>query len=110
MFSNITQSICAGQSFEGYTSAGTYIDVLVAANGCDSVRTINLTVKSRSYLTIIQSICQGQTYLGHNTGGTYIDTLVAINGCDSIRTLQLTILSKPIPIWAVTKKFVREIH
>ena len=92
----ITQSICNGQTYDGHGSSGTYIDTLVATNGCDSIRTLQLTVLSKSF-TIAQSICNGQTYDGHGISGTYIDTLVAANGCDSIRTLQLTVLPKPAP-------------
>jgi gliding motility-associated-like protein len=42
--SNIKQTICSGQSFSGYTETGTYIDTLVSAIGCDSIRTIQLSV------------------------------------------------------------------
>ncbi|HXB11518.1 MAG TPA: hypothetical protein VNZ45_05995, partial [Bacteroidia bacterium] len=38
--------ICRGQSYAGYDSAGTYIDTYTNATGCDSVRTLHLTVNS----------------------------------------------------------------
>ncbi|MEO7311348.1 MAG: gliding motility-associated C-terminal domain-containing protein [Chitinophagaceae bacterium] len=87
----ISQSICQGQSYFGYTTSGIYKDTLQTTKGCDSVRTVILTVKPKSFSTINQAICQGQSYLGHAAGGTYIDTLLATNGCDSVRTLNLTV-------------------
>ncbi|MCC6463463.1 MAG: T9SS type A sorting domain-containing protein [Saprospiraceae bacterium] len=42
--SQIQQSICNGQTFEGYAQSGTYTDTFPAANGCDSIRTLQLTV------------------------------------------------------------------
>ncbi|MES2890898.1 MAG: gliding motility-associated C-terminal domain-containing protein [Bacteroidota bacterium] len=41
---NLSKSICAGQSFEGYSASGTYIDTLIAASGCDSIRILKLSV------------------------------------------------------------------
>lgn len=43
--SEIQQTICTGQSFEGYTQSGIYTDTFPAANGCDSIRTLLLTVQ-----------------------------------------------------------------
>jgi energy-converting hydrogenase Eha subunit C len=92
--STITQSICPGQSFDGYTTGGTHVDTFTAINGCDSIRTLQLMVLSFSHSTITQNICPGQSYLGYNQTGTYIDTLHSgANGCDSIRTVNLTVLN-----------------
>ncbi|MDD4990806.1 MAG: hypothetical protein PHR83_01115, partial [Paludibacter sp.] len=79
-----------------YTATGTYKDTLTNAQGCDSIATLQLTVKSASFSTTQTSICasslpyvwNGRTY---TTGGTYQDTLVNARGCDSIATLQLTV-------------------
>jgi gliding motility-associated-like protein len=90
----LTISICQGQNYAGYTTSGTYIDTLISVYGCDSIRTLILTVKPGSYSSIAQTICSGQTYSGYNVSGTYIDTLLATNGCDSIRTLILTVNPK----------------
>ncbi len=90
----VTQSICQGQNYLGYTISGNYIDHFTSAAGCDSARTLNLTVKPKSFTTVNQSICEGQTFGGHNAAGTYVTTLVAANGCDSIVTLNLTIRPK----------------
>jgi gliding motility-associated-like protein len=93
----INATICQGQNYSGYTISGTYIDTLLAVNGCDSIRTINLTVKSKSFSSINATICKGQNYSGYTTSGLYMDTLIAANGCDSLRTLQLTVTPKPGP-------------
>jgi gliding motility-associated-like protein len=94
--SEITQTICQGQSFLGYTSSGIYIDTLIAANGCDSIRTLNLTVLPFLTSTINATICQGDSFAGYNIEGIYIDTFKSSNGCDSIRTLNLSV--KPISL------------
>jgi hypothetical protein len=95
----INKTICQGQSYLGRSISGTYIDTLIGANssGCDSIRTLNLTVGSFNTFTINQSICQGQSFLGRSISGTYVDTLknANSNGCDSIRTLILTVIDKP---------------
>ncbi len=76
--------------------AGTYVDTLTASNGCDSIVTVNLTVRPISRNTITASICEGETYtFGAQTlsaAGTYEDTLTAANACDSIVTLVLNVL------------------
>ncbi|MFN8308614.1 MAG: T9SS type A sorting domain-containing protein [Chitinophagales bacterium] len=95
----INQSICQGQSylFNGVnrTTAGTYLDTFTNTVGCDSVVTLNLTVKAKTAGTINQSVCPGQTYFfngGNRTApGTYLDTLLNAAGCDSILTLNLSL-------------------
>jgi hypothetical protein len=41
----IIETICEGESLEGYSQSGTYQDEFVTANGCDSIRTLILTVE-----------------------------------------------------------------
>ncbi len=89
--SQVSASICQGQTFEGYSTAGVYTDLFTGTNGCDSTRTLTLTVKPISVSTINASICQGQQFEGYAVAGTYIDVFVASNGCDSTRTLNLSI-------------------
>jgi hypothetical protein len=95
----INDTICAGISYifngNNLTSSGIYRDTLIAANGCDSIVTLNLTVKPTSSSTINSTICKGMTYLFNgvqrSTSGNYLDTFTASNGCDSFVTLNLTI-------------------
>ena len=90
--STIAHTICEGQIYAGHNTNGTFIDTFTAVNGCDSIRTLNLTVIALHRATINQSICPGSSYLGYTQTGTYVDTLQGSNGCDSIRTLNLSLL------------------
>lgn len=95
----IDTTICQGKSilFNNIlqTTAGSYLDTLVNANGCDSFITLNLTIKPISSKTIDTAICQGKSILfkgiPRTTAGTYRDTLINSVGCDSFITLNLTI-------------------
>jgi gliding motility-associated-like protein len=99
-FSTINQTICQGISFLGRTTSGTYIDTLVGANskGCDSIRTLVLTVNPKTFGSINQTICEGSSFFFNNiarsVSGAYLDTLVNLKGCDSILTLNLTVNPK----------------
>ena len=55
-------SICDGQSYQGYQTAGVYTDHFLTAAGCDSTRTLILTVMSlpAPMLGTEQTICPGQ--------------------------------------------------
>src|SRR6202000_636669 len=74
-----------------YTAAGSYNVTLVNAAGCDSIATLNLTVKATSTSTTNTSVCpsalpyswNGNNY---NAAGSYNVTLVNAAGCDSVVT------------------------
>ncbi len=93
-------TICTGSSYtvggNTYSTAGQYVDIFTAANGCDSIVTTNLFVESQISTNLTQTICTGTTYpfAGNNlnVSGVYVDTLVAGAGCDSIVTLNLTVV------------------
>lgn len=42
----LTEEICEGNIYEGYSTTGIYIDTLLAVSGCDSIRIIDLTVNA----------------------------------------------------------------
>ncbi|MDZ4846946.1 MAG: gliding motility-associated C-terminal domain-containing protein [Chitinophagales bacterium] len=96
----VSASICAGDSYNvgtsNYTVAGSYIDTLTTASGCDSIVTVNLSVLQLSFESLNVQICQGQTMsVGSSvyaSSGIFSDTLIAANGCDSIVSLSLTVL------------------
>ncbi len=90
--STIEVTICQGESFEGYSESGTFQDQFTAANGCDSIRTLNLTVLQNKEETLSAIICQGESFEGYSDSGTFQDLFTAANGCDSIRILNLTVL------------------
>jgi len=100
---NLTESICNGEIYEvgtsDYTLTGIYADTLTAANGCDSIINLDLTVLDVPETNLTESICDGETYevgaSDYTASGSYIDTLVAANGCDSIVYLDLTVLDVP---------------
>jgi NADPH-dependent 7-cyano-7-deazaguanine reductase QueF-like protein len=79
-----------------YTTGGTYNVTLLNSVGCDSVATLNLSVKATSTSITNESICpsdlpyswNGNTY---TIGGTYNVTLLNSVGCDSIATLNLSV-------------------
>lgn len=80
-----------------WTSSGIYSDTLQAANGCDSIVTVNLTILDKTFGSISPTTyCGSYTSPSGNhtwaTSGTYSDTLVNSAGCDSILTVNLTVL------------------
>ena len=80
-----------------YNSSGTYTANLIAANGCDSIATLNLTINSPSSGTDSQTNCNAFTWINGitytNSNSTATHTLQNAAGCDSIVTLNLTINS-----------------
>jgi gliding motility-associated-like protein len=101
---SLNEIICNGESYfvgaSEYTTSGTYQDVLVAANGCDSIVDLQLTVQDISEVMLTELICEGESYevgtSSYTTSGTYQDFLVSANGCDSIVTLELTVAEIPV--------------
>ena len=92
--------ICTGSEyiFHGDTldTSGIYTDTLTAANGCDSLVILDLSVVDFFVIAQSISICAGETYhFGGeilNTAGIYVHLLTAAGGCDSTVTLTLTVL------------------
>jgi len=97
---SVEASICAGDFYEydgdTLSTAGAYTFKYVAANGCDSVVTVQLEARPLLSSDLNLSLCEGSSYLfGGDTltaSGIYTDTLSGSNGCDSIATLRLTFL------------------
>ncbi|MFM7031647.1 MAG: hypothetical protein ACKOX4_03900, partial [Bacteroidota bacterium] len=95
----LSATICQGQSYafgtQTLTAAGNYTRTIPAANGCDSVITLTLTVSSNSTASLSAGICQGQSYVfGTQTltvAGNYTLIIPAANGCDSVITLGLSV-------------------
>jgi hypothetical protein len=112
---NSTTGTDAITAFDSYTwiNGKTYTtsnnvakDTLTNAVGCDSIVTLNLTIKNSS--TGIDSItaCDSYTWINGTTyttnNNTAKDTLVNVSGCDSIVTLSLTIKNSTTGVDVIT--------
>ncbi len=80
---------------ETYNISGDYQQTFVAANGCDSVVTLHLTINRSNTGIDEQTACDSYTWID---GVTYTEstneptfTLTNAEGCDSVVTLHLTI-------------------
>lgn len=99
---NRAVSICTGASYfvggANQTAAGTYSDVYVSANGCDSTVVTQLSVLPALTGASTVTICDGDSYFvggaNQTQAGQYTDILTASAGCDSIHTTTL-VLQQP---------------
>lgn len=86
-----------GTTYTSSTSTPIYIIVGGAANGCDSIVTLDLTINNNTSGTDIQTACgaytwiDGITYTSSTNTPTFTIFGGAANGCDSIVSLDLTI-------------------
>ena len=95
----IDAEICEGTTYSenGFeqSEAGTYTQTLQTSNGCDSIVTLNLSMKPNSTTTFTATVCEGTVYTenGFNASetGIYTRTMEGANGCDSTITLDLTV-------------------
>ncbi len=95
---SISATTCSNQpySFDGQNLnvTGVYRDTLINVLGCDSVVTLNLTVRPAYSQTISVVNCPGTSYnFGSQvltTSGTYTNTFSTVGGCDSVVQLNLT--------------------
>src|SRR4029450_7400154 len=104
-------AICANQlpyTWFGhvFAAAGTLKDTVASTTGgCDTIRTLNLTVTPLLTVTRTLDVCSNHlpsTGLGHifNAAGTITDTVASTTGgCDTIRILNLTVT----PLLTVTR-------
>lgn len=97
--SSLNVALCEGQSYSGHTTSGTYIDTFAAANGCDSIRALHLTIMPKTVSSINAVICPGQRYTLPwgpvvTTSGVYSDTMRYAGGCDSmVRVVNLKVVT-----------------
>ena len=95
----IDAEICEGTTYSEngfeHSEAGTYTQTLQTSNGCDSIVTLNLSMKPNSTTTFTATVCEGTVYTenGFNASetGIYTRTMENANGCDSTITLDLTV-------------------
>ena len=111
VFTTLNASICQGHSYKfngiDYTEQGSYNDTLVAANGCDSIVTLVLTVHEPYYSNRTEHILDGQSveFFGqtYNTTGTYYHYGTTPTGCDSTTVLQLFVHNRVDTVVTVCK-------
>ena len=90
-----------GITYTSSNNTATFTFVAGAANGCDSVVTLDLTIVQPATGTDVQSACDtytwidGNTYTSSNNTATFTIAGGAANGCDSVVTLNLTITTTP---------------
>jgi hypothetical protein len=98
-----TQTACSsftwidGNTYTSNNSTATFNIAGGAANGCDSLVTLNLTINNPATGTHTVTACSsytwidGNTYTSNNNTATFNIAGGAANGCDSLVTLNLTI-------------------
>ncbi|HEY3386873.1 MAG TPA: dockerin type I domain-containing protein, partial [Saprospiraceae bacterium] len=63
----IEESICMGDVYEGYDQAGTYVDTFSLANGCDSIRILHLRLLNCDPLVVYDlNACAANMVTGTN--------------------------------------------
>lgn len=114
VYDTINKVICPEDSFlfNGVylKSAGTYYDTFNISLGCDTFRTLNLSVYATiPPTTIIDSFCPGYPYTynskSYSIPNIYYDTMSSVNGCDSIITLALTYKYSPTIVYPTIDSF-----
>jgi hypothetical protein len=88
-----------GMTYYSNNNAATHTFPCGAANGCDSIVQLDLTVLSSATGVDTHTACSsftwidGATYINDNNTATYTYSGAAANGCDSIVTLNLAMLA-----------------
>ncbi len=96
---SIAVSICENEFYdfggEQLNMAGTYVDTLLSRLGCDSVVTLDLTIRPIVDSVIVASICEGDMYrffgVAYRIAGVYDEVVTGSNGCDSVVILDLSV-------------------
>ena len=88
-----------GNTFTASNNSATFNITNGAANGCDSLVTLDLTIVNATSGTDTRTECNsytwidGNTYTASNNSATFNIVGGAANGCDSLVTLDLTIVN-----------------
>ncbi|MEE1112228.1 MAG: T9SS type A sorting domain-containing protein, partial [Bacteroidales bacterium] len=102
----LSANICQGQVYDengfNVSEAGVYTQTHTAANGCDSIVTLTVSVNPTFDTTINATINAGETYaefgFNESEAGTYVQNLQTEFGCDSTITLVLSVNSSLLDI------------
>ena len=105
VYTTINDTLCFGETYDWvdttYTETGVYEKTFTAANGADSIVTLNLTILPEVPVTVEEvTVNYNETYTwqGKEYTLTTNDTVTLKNqyGCDSVVVLQLTVLPKTL--------------
>lgn len=92
-----------------WTVSGSFNDTLRNLEGCDSIVTVNLTIRNSTSSVINPVVCYVYTSPSSNhtwmTSGAYMDTVTNNAGCDSVITINLTINQSSSALIAPTACF-----
>jgi hypothetical protein len=99
LITNQNIDLCFGESVtvgsSTYSSDGSYTDLLVSIEGCDSTVNTILTIAPEIFSTNNTSVCFGSgEWIGgtyYTASGSYPVLFTAVNGCDSIAYTNLTV-------------------
>ncbi|MBR5574152.1 MAG: hypothetical protein IKW35_06625, partial [Paludibacteraceae bacterium] len=115
VYTSFDATVCFGEAYDWngqtYNETGEYTQTFAAANGADSIVTLNLTVLPEVPVTKEKAaVCYGETYTWqgqeYTESGEYSVILQDVNGCDSVITLALTVYPQtPDTTEEVTIKF-----
>ncbi len=91
-----TETACDSFVFNGvtYTATGAYADTFTSSANCDSIVTLDLTIRSTSVNPVVSGhYCDAVTFNGTTYTGTgvYVQNYTNASGCDSNITYDLTI-------------------
>lgn len=100
---HVADSICPRDTLywngQALFEEGTYTAYLNTLKGCDSIVTMDFSMRTTKYFSSADTICPHDSL--HWQGwvltepGIYIDTMITADGCDSILTLQLSMFDAP---------------
>ena len=94
-YSDTIAVVCGGMEWGGEWRAqtGDYTLTYTNAGGCDSLRTLHLTVNNPTSSDTAAVVCGGMEWGGEWRAqtGDYTLTYTNAGGCDSVRTLHLTV-------------------
>ncbi len=96
----INEVLCDGECVEAngnaYCVTGSYEELIILPNGCDSLITIDIEVLPTPQTAVDVWICNDDFYFigteGYNVTGTYEGTVLTSNFCDSLVFLELLVI------------------
>lgn len=102
------EHLCPGETvafgkFGNISEAGTYVDTIKNALGCDSVATLHVYTHPAESTIMRAAICKGSTYnkyvwSGLTAAGDYPSKQETVWGCDSIATLHLMVVDADLTL------------